>query len=567
MKRFPFTSDLIALLFAPVIFLLIKKKRMKGIIIISVSLVAFSGCFKNYFKINSNMISDSTSIATLRNSDKFVILHTKNSVYALKNISVNGNALEADLQAVPPEREKFINAKNSSTITYKSIDKAELFSEVHVYAPAERTTDSSHISIPFKKVSSVEVFEKDGGKTIGSYVLGGVGIVLGAFAIFAIILAIACNCPQVYTFDGSQYNFKSGVFSGAIYSSLEKTDYLPLDNLQSINGKYLFKLANNQKEEQFINQVQLINAEHSDNNQVLLDRKGTPYTYSTNVTVGQSENVSKEVAEAIKYKDGNVYMFNEQNDSKSSFGNVILNFVRTEGSDDGKLIIHAKNTLWSGYIFDEFSSMFGSKYQSWVSKQDNADRKVIEKWQQDQALPLMVYVETDKGWTFADYFPFTGNTAGRDMIMKLELPGNKRNVRVKIECTYMFWEIDYAAMDFSIDEPVKMNYLNPLVAITNNNEPKIAFVAQKDKDYAALKEDESLNVEFNTPSAIKGKENSLFLSSTGYYHSTKEYPGKTQTATLYQFKKKGAFNQFSKMKYNQARQALAKGINFSNDRF
>ncbi|MEJ7679828.1 MAG: hypothetical protein WKG06_18625 [Segetibacter sp.] len=530
-------------------------------------MVGFSGCFKNYFKINSSPISDSASLAVLKNSDKYFIIHLKNGFYALKNISADDSAIEGNLQKLPAEREKYIYESQTPGKTYKSRDKHLLFSEIHLYAQNETATDTNHISIPLTSVSRVDIYEKDTGRTIGSYVLGSLGIYLGINLLALLLVIIACNCPQVYTFDGNQYNFKSGVFSGAIYSSLEKTDYLPLDNLQSINGKYLFKLANNQKEEQFINQVQLINVEHDFDKQVLLDRNGVPYTYSTDVTVGQTENVSKEVAEAIKYKDGNVYMFNEQNDSKSSFGNVILNFDRKEGSNDGKLIIHAKNTLWSGYIFDEFSSMFGSKYQSWVSKQDKADRKVIEKWQQEQALPLMVYIETDKGWSFVDYFPFTGNTAGRDMIMKLKLPGDKRNVRVKIECTYMFWELDYAAMDFSIDEPVKINYLNPSVAVTDNNETKMKQVSAKDKEYAALKEDEAIKVEFDKAAEMKNKSNSLFLITTGYYHSTKEYSGKTQTANLYKFKKKGAFNQFSKMKYNYARQALVRGINFSNVRF
>ena len=565
MKRFPFTpGDIMTLLFAPVIFLFIKRKRVKGIVILIISTIVFSGCFKNYFNINSNPISDSVSVAAIRNSDKYVILHTKNSVYGLKNIAVNGNNIEADLETVPPQREKFLNAKSSSKVTYRSSDKKRLFSEVHVYAPTEKNTDSAHISLPFKQISSVEVFEKDRGRTVGSYVLGGVGVILGIFAVFAIAVAIACNCPQVYTFDGNEYNFKSGVFSGAIYSSLEKTDYLPLEGLQSTNGKYLFKLANNQKEEQFINQVQLINVEHDTAKNVLLDRQGEAHTYGNTVTVGKAENASKEAAEAIKYKDGSVYMFNEQNDSKSAFGSIILNFDRKEIGDDGKLIIHAKNTLWSGYIFDEFSCMFGNKYQSWISKQDNADRKLIEKWQQQQALPLMVYVETDEGWTFADYFPFTGNTAGRDMIMKLKLPDNKKNARIKIECAYMFWELDYAAMDFSADEPVTINYLNASVAATAGDSSKIAEVSAKDKDYAALKEDESIKVEFNKVAETKNKSNSLFLSTTGYYHSKKEYAGKAQTATLYQFRKKGAFNQFSKMKYKYAREALAKGINFQS---
>ncbi len=557
MKR-PTITDLFILLFAPFIFLFIKGRRMAGIVILLTLTFAFSGCFKNYFKTKTLTISDS-SVTALKNADKYFVVHLKNGFYNLRNITLNGNTIEGSVQALAPEREKFVMANNPAAKTYKSRDKSLLFSEVHLYAQDESATESSHVSIPLTSVSQIIVYEKDTGKTVASYLLGGVGIYLGVTALVGLILLATCNCPQVYTFDGDQYNFKSGVFSGAIYSSIEKTDYLPLDNIQSINGKYHFKLANNQQEVQFINQVQLISAEHSNSTNVLLDRKGTPYTYGNNLSRGRIENLSGPVEEVLQNKDGKVYMFEQQSDGKSLFGSVILNFTPTDDNGEGKLIVHAKNSSWSGYIFDEFSSLFGSKYQSWVSRQDNAKREVIEKWQQEQALPLTVYVETDNGWTFADYFPFTGNTAGRDMIMKLKLPKDKKNVRVKIECAHMFWELDYAAMDFSKDEPVKITQVAADVAKANDA-IKLAELAAKDKSYVALKEDEALTVEFTQPSPVTGKTQSIFLSATGYYHSTKEYTGKTETAALYQFKKKGAFNRFSQIKYSQAKEALAKGI-------
>ena len=47
--------------------------------------------------------------------------------------------------------------------------------------------------------------------------------------------------PRYMPMTVTQYQFKSGIFSGAIYSSLEKTDYLPLENLKDVNGKYMFQ--------------------------------------------------------------------------------------------------------------------------------------------------------------------------------------------------------------------------------------------------------------------------------------------------------------------------------------
>ncbi len=563
MKYFRFTrKDLFTVLFAPVIFLFIKGKRMKGLIILLVIGVLFSGCFKNYYKVKTKPTNDSTTLAALKNSDKYFIIHLRNGFYHLKNIRVNGSMLEGEMQTLPPEREKFIMASQAPSKTYKTRDRALLFSEIHLYAQDESAKDTTHLSIPMSSISKINIYEKDTGKTIASYALGAVGLYLGANLLIGLVLLAVCNCPQVYTYDGNQYNFKSGVFSGAIYSSIEKTDYLPLDGLQSVGGQYLFKLANNQKEEQFINQVQLITVEHTPGKKVLIDRIGTPHTYSKPIPAEAMDNLSDEVAGSLRNNDGNVYMFDQQSDAKSKFGSVVLTFDNANSNDEGKLVIHAKNSLWSGYVFEEFSSMFGGNYKSWVAKQDKADRKSIEKWQQEQALPLMVYVETDKGWMFADYFPFTGNTAGRDMIMKLKFPTNKNKVRVKLESAYMFWELDYAALDLSPDEAVKINYVNASVVTRNNNEATLSEVSKKDNAYVQLKEDEWVNVTFKESNRDKTKLHSVFLSTTGYYHNTTEYTGKTQTAALYKFRKQGAFNNYSKAKYKYAREALAKGITF-----
>lgn len=121
-------------------------------------------------------------------------------------------------------------------------------------------------------------------------------------------------------------------------------------------------------------------------------------------------------------------------------------------------------------------------------------------------------------------------------------------------------------MDFSADEPVKINYLNPATAVTNNNETKIAQLSARDKDYTALKEEESINIGFDKAAETTGRSNALFLLTTGYYHSKKRYTGKTQTATLYQFRKKGAFNEYSIMKNKYAQEALARGINLQSEK-
>lgn len=161
-----------------------KSKKLAVITILIIAVAAFSGCFKNYFKVNSKPATDSATLAALKDSDKYFVIHLKNGFYALKNISANGNMMEGDLQKLPPEREKFV---------YKSQARSLLFSEVHLYAQNETATDTSHILIPLKSVSKINIFERDSGRTIGSYVLGGLGIYFGSGLLALIVVLIACN--------------------------------------------------------------------------------------------------------------------------------------------------------------------------------------------------------------------------------------------------------------------------------------------------------------------------------------------------------------------------------------
>lgn len=550
----------IAVLFAPISLFFFKRAAAIKLIIVMAVLITISGCFKNYLKVRPIPISDST-INVSKNSNRSIILFTRSNVYQLINIAANNDQIEADLKPIPLQDKSLIYKIEGRDRVYKHRDKDFLFSQIHLFTNLPDPAEVVHITFPLKEVTKIEVYERDGGKTTLSYVLGGLGVYFATtFVLGIILLSVACNCPQVYTYDGAQYNFKSGVFSGAIYSSLERTDYLPLDGVRPINGQYNFKLANNQKEEQFVNQLQLIQVNHSANTKVLLDRYGKPHTYALTPTLPDNSHLSRPLAQAIEYADGNAYMFNKTLDNHSANGSIVLDFPNKNNNKEAKLIVHAKNSMWSGYIFNEFSGMFGSNYPLWVAKNDKADQQKLEKWQLSQSLPLMVYMQTGKGWEFVDYFPFTGNTAGRDLIMNIPMPTNAGSVKIKIESAYMFWELDYAAMDFTTDEPVNIAYIDPTVATNNHNETKINALAAKDEVYAFLKEDEYLAIEFKNTPETPGKVRSVFLSTTGYYHNTKKYSGKTQTASLYHFKKKGAFNAFSKSKFLIQQEVFAKGI-------
>jgi hypothetical protein len=567
MKRFHFSpASLFSFLLLPFLFLFIKRKRKSAIFYLLLVCFIGPGCFQRFYRTNTKTSINDSTLSNLKNNNKYYIVHLKSGDYALKDISINNNMLTAGIGQINQNHMSWLDPAPGSSPSYKKADKDYVLNEIHIYALNQNIEDSTHISIPVSSITRVDMYEMNISKTNTNRAISITAAIVIPVGIIVALAAVACNCPQVYAYDGSQYQFKSGVFSGAIYSSLEKTDYLPLVNLKNVDGKFMFRVMNNQQEEQYINQLQLINVRHDATTHVLLDRNGLIHTYQQPIAPMSTSLKNDEAGQTFKIRDGNTFIFNQKADTNSDFGNVILTFDKPADTKQAKLIVNAKNSLWAGYIFEEFSALFGDQFQKYQAKQDKTNKQKIERWQKEQALSLMVYVETDKGWQLADYFPTTGNTAGRDMVMAVNIPETKQNkIRIKLESAFMFWELDYIAMDFSSDVNLKPEFINVSSAAKSKiSGDEVVNVISKDDQYSKLLQDEYLSVEFNSQETIE-IQNSYFLVSTGYYHSLKQYAGRADISKLNQFKKKGSFSVFSENKFTETQKLLAKGIDLRTE--
>ncbi|MEO6961959.1 MAG: hypothetical protein ABIY90_08335 [Puia sp.] len=577
MKRFPFvTGSRVTFLLLPFLFLFARRKWKFAVFYLLMMSFLSTGCYQYFYSTSTKTTINNSTLALLKNSNKYYIVHLKVGAYALQNIRVKDSLLSADLEQVTIDHLDWMDPQPGSSPSYKKKDGSYVLSEIHIYAPTIVPEDSTHLEIPVSAITRVDVYEKNIRKTRTNHAWSTVAAIVIPLGIIVAIVAIAassasssstpttsqsCSCPQVYAFDGSQYQFKNGVFSGAIYSSLERTDYLPLENMKNVGGKLMFKLVNNREEEQYINQLALIHIPHDTATKVLLDKNGMPHTYQKTADPVSTTIMNDRAGQVFKQRDGNGFLFNEKTSKDSKFGEVILAFDKPVYARKCKLIVNAKNTLWAGYIFEEFSSLFGDQFRKYQEKQDKENKQKLERWMKEQAVPLMVYVETDAGWKLADYFPIAGNGANRDMIMELNIPDTKKSqLRIKIESAFMFWDLDYVAIDFSPDQDVQTEIIHVTTAMKSDSlTNELQSLTYRDKGYSKLLQDEFVAVEFNIP-GDENQQNSYFLASTGYYHSMKQYEGKADFSQLKHFKRPGAFSEFSEYKFDQARELLAKGV-------
>lgn len=525
-----------------------------------VTAIVLTSCFQHYFLSGTSRNIDAATIDKWQRASKYFVLHGDNNIWGMENVTVTGNTIQGDLVNLPPEHRKYLNPDTEKTNRVKKEDKTITLMEVHLYTKTPVPSGQTHVMLQASDLNRMDVYEFDKSHTNANHALSWAGVIVGGvIAVFGIAFLIACNCPQVYVNNNGQYEFKSGVYSGAVYSSLERPDYLPLDGIQLVDNTYRLRIANAKEEEQFINQSSLLWVKHPADVRLLADRNGKIHSYKNPVAARRAVyDEETNVTQALKFTDEQYYSFTGQA-NPGGFSEVTLQFDRPAGSQKGKLLVHGGNSNWSGYLYREFAALFGEGYEKWRRQQEEAGSANAQQWLVDQGLPMKVYLETEKGWKYIDHFALTGNTASRDMIMEIDLEGLRgHEVKIRIESAYKFWDLDRAAMDFSPDVETHAVQLQPAEARTRNGQDVKAGLLQKDKNYVQLSGDDYLDLVYGMPEPGRAEESSLFLVTEGYYHNLKKYEGKPDVQALVKFKEKGAFDRYSRSKFDFLLQELAK---------
>ncbi len=538
--------------------------------------VALSSCYLNFYRPGTKSTLDSAAAQKLQSVNKYFIIHFQNGIRGLENVAVNGDTLKGIIVKLPEEHSKYLAPVSEKKNRVKQKDKHDALMEVHLYSMQKPDVADTVFSALLSSFTRADVYELNKSATTYNHVMSTVGIVASVAMIVGVIAAASytppdivitntgggtggpCNCPQVYVKNNDRYDFKSGLYSGAVYSTLERMDYLPLTNIPVKENNISFKIANAQNEEQFINEVQLLQVNHPAGTTVLPDRHGNILSFQNTIApLAASAEKGNDVKNLLAKTDQQYYSF-DNNANEDGFSDIKLTFNKPAGTDKAKLVIHARNSYWGGLLHKEFIGLFGDNFEKWRTKQEQADAKDPAKWQTDQAMPLMVYMKTATGWKFVDYFPLIGNTASRDMIMEINTAGiTADQIEIKLETAYRFWDLDFAGIDYSANQQFETAVIEPTQAVKTDGEDQKKILLQSDKQYSHLTGDQSISFQYTITTAAANNVSSYFLVSGGYYHSLEPISGKTNYKELYKFRNKGAYDKFSRAKYQEAQDITA----------
>jgi hypothetical protein len=147
-----------------------------------------------------------------------------------------------------------------------------------------------------------------------------------------------------------------------------------------------------------------------------------------------------------------------------------------------------------------------------------------------------------------------GPLASRSIVVPIEAycqAGDELIVR--LESGYHFWEVDYAAMDFTSNDPLEITRLPLLTAVDENNIDLMSVIAYHDGTY--LEQPyigaEAILTFDGYPTLQSQKSTTLFLHTRGYYEYIRDYTGKPNISELKKFRVTGTFARFAKTRLSQ----------------
>lgn len=551
------------------------QKKFSAIALVIISISYFLGCsyYKPIIVETYNNEKKHSSIRELNTQGKYFILRKGRHSYVLTNILLDEAkmTLSANPDEIPPEHLVHVSHKTSKPYIYsKSKGEGVVLTEVHIYSADTSQVDTSSIyTFPLSNVKKIEMIEFDKKKTNGSITKGIVFTTIGAALLTLTIVAATSDppppppqstvssCPYVSAYDGENFELQGEIYSASIYQSLQKDDYLPIQ-LKEVNGDYTIKISNELQEVQHTDFADLLVVEHDKNVQLLVNPDGRIFSISNTIapeTATLNNNI--DVRTELLKKDNYNCHFKDDNGTRPA-EDLFITFKNDSKNKKGKLVLSGKTSSWVNYLFGEFTKGFGNYYNKWAKEQETKPAADLEKWSNDQNIPLTVSVKTPNGWKEVQKLKAVGPLLNRDMVIPVDLPEDGP-AEFKVSCGYLFWELDYAALDYTPDTEFTVNTIKPFEAIDEKGANVLSMIENPDKQYLVQPDiGNAIIVKYKSITPKEGMVQTFFLHSSGYYTHIRNYKGSPKTAFLKSFEQPGAFVAFSRQKFSDGMNNIAK---------
>ncbi len=367
-----------------------------------------------------------------------------------------------------------------------------------------------------------------------------IGAVVGVVALaFVAALATKESCPFVYSWDGNKYVFDAEPYGGAITRGLERDDYSELEHLQAVDGLYRLMIANEVRETQFTNLVELRVVDHPPGTRVAADEWGNLHTLQDlQPPESARDHTGRDLLLWLEKTDRLIWEPEAVPDADGNLRHdIVITFPKPEHATKAKLVANAATGLWGSHMIREMLELRGHDVDAWYSSIDEssiAHDSLIDWNLREELYLLKVYVEESTGWELAGVLPGGGPFIAEDRVVPLDVSrvvGDR--LRLRIRPPAGFWALNSFAVDYSTNQAVVVDTLAPMEAQDQHGRDVLGELVRTDDRYYIMPETgDRAYVTFPAPAPLPEMERTVLLHSRGYYRLHLPVGGEPDQVTL-----------------------------------
>jgi hypothetical protein len=129
--------------------------------------------------------------------------------------------------------------------------------------------------------------------------------------------------------------------------------------------------------------------------------------------------------------------FFKDNDGSRETEDLFVTFKNQGKSRNGKLILSAKSSSWLIHLYKNLQRDLVVTMIKWTREQEKKPGTELEKWADDQHIPLTISVKTSNGWKEIQKIKSIGPLLTRDVVIPVDLTGDE-TTQFKISGGYLF---------------------------------------------------------------------------------------------------------------------------------
>ena len=350
---------------------------------------------------------------------------------------------------------------------------------------------------------------------LGTAALGALGA--------AIAVAIFGSCPTIYSDSAGHQLLEAEGFSYSIAPLFEARDVDRLRVLPDARGQVRLEVRNEAAETHFLNQLELLDVEHSPGETVLPDPEGRPVAaQSVTALAPVLDRAGRDVSPLLATADRQLFASDTGRVGSATAGDLYDDLTFTlpaMPADSALVVLRLRNSLLTTVLFyDVMIRAQGARALDWMGA-DLADLgSVIElgRWYRRE-MGLKVQVERAGAWTEVAWIRDVGPIAFEEVGIAVPVrPGVPTRVRLVFPADS--WRIDALGAGTGIRRPAYRRV--PLAAALGRDGADIPAVreplAAPDGRYLETRPGQYFTAVFETAPAPAGTR-TLLLATQGYY--------------------------------------------------